>query len=184
MDGLLIGVAIAAIFNFKPRIKGFLTRYGNATLMLGIILFIVAYQVCESLIAYNALIFGLPLISLAYGVILIGAISPTSILYKMKSRITLAIATLSYAVYLTHKQLYEFVKTILQGVGNDFLQENSFLICLVTALVGGLVLHIVVEKPFLRLRDKVLNRVQADQEIKGSLLLNYIRLIKDKRARP
>ncbi len=102
------------------------------------------------------MIYGLPLISLAYGVILIGAVSPTCILYKIKSRITLVIATLSYAIYLTHKQTYQFVKTVIKGFDNEFLQQNVFWICLVIALIGGIILHLLIEKPFMRLRDCVL----------------------------
>jgi peptidoglycan/LPS O-acetylase OafA/YrhL len=184
MDGLIIGVSIAAIFTFKPKIKDYLTKYGNFVLIIGIGLFLFAYQICESLITYNAMIFGLPLISLAYGVILIGAISPTSILYKIKSRITLVIATLSYAIYLTHKQLYQFVRTFISGIDNDFLQQNIFWICFIVALIGGFILHIIVEKPFLRLRDKLLIRNENNQETKGKLTLNYIKTIGNKKARP
>ena len=156
MDGLIVGVTIAAIFSFKAKIKDYLTKYGNIVLLIGFGLFLFAYQMCESLITYKAMIFGLPLISLAYGVILIGAISPTSILYKIKSRISLVIATLSYAIYLTHKQLYQFVRTVITSIDNDFLQQNLFWICIVAAIVGGFILHIIIEKPFLRLRDKLL----------------------------
>nr|WP_319570389.1 acyltransferase [uncultured Draconibacterium sp.] len=184
MDGLIIGVTIAAIFTFKPRIMDYLTKYGNIVLLIGLGLFLFAYQICESLITYKAMIFGLPLISLAYGVILIGAISPTSIFYKIKSRITLVIATLSYAIYLTHKQLYQFVRTVITGIDNDFLQQNVFWICIVVAIVGGFILHIIIEKPFLRLRDNLLFGNEKIQETKGKLILNYIKTIGNKKAKP
>jgi peptidoglycan/LPS O-acetylase OafA/YrhL len=129
MDGLLIGISVAAIFNFKPKVKDYLTKYGNVLLVIGIVLFLLAYQICTSN-SYNTAIYGYPMVSLAYGVILVSAISPTCILYKLKSRLTLIIATLSYAIYLTHKQMYQFVRTTLEGIDNEFLQQNTFLICL------------------------------------------------------
>ena len=184
MDGLIVGVTIAAIFSFKAKIKDYLTKYGNIVLLIGFGLFLFAYQMCESLITYKAMIFGLPLISLAYGVILIGAISPTSILYKIKSRISLVIATLSYAIYLTHKQLYQFVRTVITSIDNDFLQQNLFWICIVAAIVGGFILHIIIEKPFLRLRDKLLfGNEKGHQETKGKLILNYLKTIGNKKVR-
>ena len=152
MDGLLIGVTIAAIFNYKPRTKEFLTKYGNIVLLTGIALFLVAYKICETIFSYKAMVYGLPLISIAYGVILIGVISPTCILYKLRSRVTLVIATLSYAIYLTHKQLYQFVKEI----NNESLQQNAFWVCITVALIGGFSFHIIIEKPFLKLRDKLI----------------------------
>jgi peptidoglycan/LPS O-acetylase OafA/YrhL len=183
MDGLIIGVTIASIFNFKPRLKEYLTKYGNIVLIIGIVLLLLAFQICNSNM-YNSTIYGIPSVSLAYGIILISAISPTCILYKLKSRLTLIIATLSYAIYLTHKQLYQFVKTILQGIDNEFLQQYTFWICIVIALIGGLILHIVIEKPFLRLRDKILIRTDTNLETKGRLILNYIKAIGNKKARP
>lgn len=185
MDGLIIGVLIASIFNFKPRWKDFLTKYGNIVLIFGIILFLVAYQVCEKFISFKAMVYGLPLISLAYGVILIGAISPSCILHKLKSRFTLIIATLSYAIYLTHKQIYHFVKTIINDIDNEFLQNNVFWFCLLAALIGGLILHVLIEKPFMKLRDRILNTSKNEtQKSRGRLILNYIKTLGDSKGRP
>jgi len=160
MDGLIIGIIIAAIFNFKPRVKDFLTKYGNIVLIIGIVLFLLAFQICNNVVTYNAMIFGLPLISLAYGFILIGAISPTCIFFRMKSKITFIIATLSYAIYLTHKQLNHFVRLWVESLGNESIQPWTFWICIVIAIIGGLVLHLVIEKPFLRLRYKILRKAR------------------------
>lgn len=177
MDGLIVGVLIASIFNFKPGWKAFLSKYGNSCLLLGLVLFLFAYQVCESILSFKAMVYGLPLISLAYGFIVIGAISPTSILYKLKSRFTFVIATLSYAIYLSHKQVYHFVKIWVTDIDNGFVQQNVFWICLILAVIGGLILHLFVEKPFLRLRDRILIGNEKKQEIRGKLIFNYIKNI-------
>jgi len=155
MDGLAIGVFIAAIFNFKPKIREFLSRNGNLFLLLGTVLFIIAFQFCKNIIGYKAMIFGLPLISLAYGLILIGAISPSSMLFKLKSRFTFILATLSYAIYLTHKQTYHFVKLWVSDLGLERIHQWTFWICILIALIGGLILHLTIEKPFLIVREKV-----------------------------
>jgi peptidoglycan/LPS O-acetylase OafA/YrhL len=158
MDGLITGVSIAVIFNFKPKIKEYFSTHGNFVLLLGIGLFLIAYKVCENLISFRTSIFGFPLISLAYGFFVIAAISPTCILYKIKSRFTLIIATLSYSIYLTHKQLFHLVKLWVNGLENESIQQWTFLICLLIAIIGGMVLHLVIEKPFLRLRYKIIKK--------------------------
>ncbi|WP_282016104.1 acyltransferase family protein [Marinifilum flexuosum] len=177
MDGLIVGVLIASIFNFKPGWQAFLSKYGNISLLLGLILFLLAYQVCESILSFKAMVYGLPLISLAYGFIVIGAISPTSILYKLKSRFTFVIATLSYAIYLSHKQVYHFVKIWVTDIDNGFIQQNVFWICLILAVIGGLILHLFIEKPFMKLRDQLLIGSEKKQEARGKLILNYIKNI-------
>lgn len=156
MDGLILGVGIASIFNFKPRIKDYLTKYGNIVLVIGLVVFMFAYQICDNLITYKAMIYGLPLISLAYGIIVIAAISPTCFLYKLKTKFTFIVATLSYAIYLTHKQLYHLVKLWIDRLGNESIQQWTFWICIIIAILGGLILHLAIEKPFLRLRNKIL----------------------------
>ncbi len=176
MDGLLVGLSIAAIFNFKPRLKDYLTRYGNIVFIIGFVLLLVAYKVCESS-TFHIIILGWPLCPIAYGVILIAALSPTCFLYKFKSRVTFIIATLSYAIYLTHKQLFQFYRIALKGTNTEFLHHNSFLICVVIALLGGLVLHLIIEKPFLYLRKRILIASEANQNKKGRLILNYIKRI-------
>ncbi len=158
MDGLIIGVCIAVVFNFRPKIKEYLIQHGNKVLLLGFGLFMIAYKVCESFISYNTAIYGFPLISLAYGLIVIAAISPTCILYKFKTKFTLIIATLSYAIYLTHKQLYHLTKIGIKNLSNENIEQWTFWICLLIAVIGGLILHLIIEKPFLRLRDKILTR--------------------------
>ncbi|PXY02333.1 acyltransferase [Marinifilum breve] len=177
MDGLIVGVLIASIYNFKPGWQTFLSKYGNISLLLGLILFLLAYQVCESILSFKAMVYGLPLISLAYGFIVIGAISPTSILYKLKSRFTFVIATLSYAIYLSHKQVYHLVKILLADIDNGFIQQNVFWICLILAVIGGLILHLFIEKPFMKLRNQILNVSNNKLEkTRGRLSLKHIKV--------
>jgi len=157
MDGLTIGVGIAAIFSFKPKLKDFLTKYGNIVLIVGLGLFIFAYIVCINFISYKTAIYGFPLFSIAYGLIVIAAISPSSVLYKFKSKTTFVIATLSYGIYLSHKQLFHLTKIGIEKTGIDNIEIWMFWICIGVALVGGFILHMIIEKPFLELRRKILD---------------------------
>jgi len=101
---------------------------------------------------------GYPLISLAYGVLVLAALSPSCVLYRYSSRFTTWIATLSYAIYLVHKQLIHLAHVAAHhyGFGDD--SYALFAICMLISLLGGWLLHLAVERPFLRLRDRWLSR--------------------------
>jgi len=104
LDGLLVGVSIAGIYQFLPTVWSKLSKFGNQTIILGLFILIGAYFLCEDQQTFNASIFGFTLVAIGYGFMVVGAISPTSFLYKWNSKGMTFIATLSYAIYLTHRQ--------------------------------------------------------------------------------
>jgi peptidoglycan/LPS O-acetylase OafA/YrhL len=160
LDGLLAGVTLAAIFHFYPKSWQGLTRHGNRILLLGLLLIAFAWWFMfeDRQYSFSGAIAGYPLISLAYGVLVLAALSPSCILYRYSSRFTTLIATLSYAIYLVHKQLIHLAHVAAHhyGFGDD--SYALFAVCIVMSLLGGWLLHLVIERPFLRLRDKWLSR--------------------------
>lgn len=158
LDGLLAGVTLAAFYHFQPKAWISITKHGNRLFLLGLLLLAAAWGVAhdENQYTFRGAIFGYPLISLAYGVIVLAALSPSCFLYRHSSRITGLIATLSYSIYLTHKQLNHLVHLFLEKQGFEKDGYPIFWICIVVSFLGGWLLHLVVEKPFLRLRDRIL----------------------------
>jgi peptidoglycan/LPS O-acetylase OafA/YrhL len=157
MDGLLIGVGIALINNYKPKLREFFKKYSNYILLIGVGLFLIAYKIFDNFISYKTAVFGFPIISIAYGLIVLAAINPTCILHKFKSRITLIIATLSYAIYLTHKLLFHLTKTIIKN-DLEILNKWTFWICFAISGIVGLIIHIAIEQPSFRFRNKILRK--------------------------
>ena len=166
LDGLLAGVALAAVYYFKPAAWQKLTRYGNILLVSALLLLAGAWCIAHDEHQYEmqGAIFGYPAISIAYGALVLAALSPTSLLYRYPSRLMRFIATLSYAIYLTHKQLIHLTLAALKTykIGED--TYTAFAICIAVALLGGWLLHIVIERPFLRLRDRLLARGKASKK--------------------
>ncbi|RFS14996.1 acyltransferase [Emticicia sp. C21] len=158
LDGLLVGVSIAAIFQFKPSIRQQLQQYGNYLLVAGIAVLVGAYFICEKQTSFSASIFGFPIISLGYGLIVIAAISPKVFLYRIPSKITFHIASLSYALYLTHKIIIHVSQEELSKLGIAKESVLMFILCTLTSVLGAWLLNRAVEKPFLKLRNKVLKR--------------------------
>jgi peptidoglycan/LPS O-acetylase OafA/YrhL len=161
LDGLLTGIAIAAVFRYRPSLKEKLTRHGNAMLLLGLALITGAYFLCnKEMFTWNTSVIGFPLISIAFGVMVVAALSPSCILYKLPARGTGLIATLSYSIYLSHKGVVHLTQLWL-GKWVDPKGMGMFVICTGMVVLAALVLRWVVEKPFLKLRDRVLKREKA-----------------------
>ena len=156
LDGLLTGVATAAFLQCKPVQGKQILRYGNILLLLGIVILTGAYIVCLEERSFEASIFGFPLVSMGYGVLVLGALSPSSVLYRYRSRVTTTIATLSYGIYLVHKFIIHITQEQLEKLGVDADSNLMLLVCVFTVLLGAWILNTSVEKPFLKLRDKVL----------------------------
>ena len=63
------------------------------------------------------------------------------------------LATISYSLYLVHKPVYHLVA---QLAGSDFRGYAAFAAYALAALAGGTVLHVLVERPCLVLRGRLL----------------------------
>jgi peptidoglycan/LPS O-acetylase OafA/YrhL len=155
LDGLLAGVSIAALYHFSPAFWRKISGFGNLIIALGLITLTAAYFLCYEEQSYYATVFGFPLVAIAYGLIVVGAISPSSYLYKWNSPGTAFIATLSYALYLTHKGVIHITQGLFAGK-MDLNGNAMLLICIITCLLAALLLNRVAEKPFMRWREKIL----------------------------
>ncbi|RYU93399.1 acyltransferase [Emticicia agri] len=86
------------------------------------------------------------------------AISPKVFLYRFSSKITSHIAALSYALYLTHKVVVHVSQEQLAKLSIAKESVWMFVLCMITSVLAALLLNKLVEKPFLKLRDRVLKR--------------------------
>jgi len=162
MDGLLIGVGIALVLRYQPKVKDLHAKHGNFILLIGTGVFAVAYIGCESLISRPTAIYGFPLISLAYGVMVMAAVSPSCVLYKVKSKLSVIIATLSYSVYLIHKQVFFLTKKVIGTMNMDKLEAWTFWIGMLVSFIIAMLLYLLVEKPFMKLRSQILRKMASE----------------------
>lgn len=153
LDGLLAGVSVAGIYQFWPALWSRISKRGNLWLLTGLAVLTGAYFLCEDQMTFAASVFGFPLIAVGYGLVVMGAVSPTSFLYKWQSPVTTRIAALSYAVYLTHKGVIHMTHRLLEEEKID--SNLLLLISIVTCLGVAWLLHVIVEKPFMRLRGRL-----------------------------
>jgi peptidoglycan/LPS O-acetylase OafA/YrhL len=158
LDGLLIGVSIAALFQFKPSLKERLQKHGNVILLMSLLVLTGAYFLCSNQESFSASIFGFPLTDFGYGLLVLAAICPTCILYKIKSAFITKIAVLSYATYLSHKIIIHITQTQFSKLNINIEGNFMFFICIATSLTAALLMNKIIEKPFLKLRDKILQK--------------------------
>jgi peptidoglycan/LPS O-acetylase OafA/YrhL len=88
-----------------------------------------------------------------------GALSPSCFLYKWKSNTTTLIATLSYGIYLTHKGIIHIVQEVFSKWGIEKDGSMMLVISLIFCVLVAWLLHLVIEKPFMKMRELFLKPV-------------------------
>lgn len=161
LDGLLTGIAISALFHFKPVLAARIAKYGNWFLPVGLVILAGAYILCMDAHSFYATILGFPLIALGYGLVVICAVSPGSVMHRYPSLITRKLAGLSYGIYLIHKGIIHLVQKYAGDMGIPVNSNLMLLICLLFVLLGALLLQYTIEKPFLNLRKRIFKQGHA-----------------------
>lgn len=151
LDGLLVGIALAAIHERRPS----WLPSGSRPLVLAVASWFVARWLFDDPQAQWATVIAFPAIAIVYGGLVAAALSPSSILAR-SSQVTEWLARLSYALYLSHKATIHVTQAALGNLGLDAEGGVMFLACCVTSLLAALGLYLAVERPFLRWRDRVL----------------------------
>ena len=157
LDGLLVGILIAGIFQFRPKLKERLKPLGNLMLIFGVAVLALAYIICMDERSLNLCLFGFPLVDIGCGFLVLGAVTPSGILYSFNSRFFSNIAMLSYSIYLIHKITIHVTQE--QFFKLDIAKESNLMmvICLFITILSANFLHHLIEKPVMKLRVQFLS---------------------------
>lgn len=161
LDGLLVGVSIAGLFHFFPAAWSRISTYGNLLFVLSLAVLTGAYFLCEDEQSFYASVFGFPLVAVGYGLLVMSAITPSSFLFKWKSRTTTFIAMLSYGIYLSHKGVIHLTQGFFAKYGMDINSNGMLIISIAACILAALLLHLLIEKPFMKWRTKLLTGKDA-----------------------
>jgi len=153
LDGMLAGVSIAALYKFRPAIWQKISCLGNLWILIGLGILAIAFNAWDDIMEYQASVYCFPLVDIGFGFIVAGAISEKSFLYRFNSKIINHIAAISYGMYLTHKGVIHVTHTILSA---DINQSLLFLISTIASILAATMLYLLVEKPFMQLRRKLI----------------------------
>ncbi len=158
LDGLLSGITIAALFQFRPKIRNWIFGHGTILFFSSVLILVIAYIVTLDESSYNASIYGFAMIGIGYALLLAIAVNPHSGINKIRSSITTTIAGFSFGLYLIHKMVIHVTQEQLARIGIEKNSNLAFIACILTCLLGAYILQKLIERPFLLLRNRVLSR--------------------------
>jgi peptidoglycan/LPS O-acetylase OafA/YrhL len=154
-DELVAGVALALLRNCHAGLWARLTAWGNWTLALGAALVAVAFKLfLVNHFGRAETIYGYPLLALGFGLLVLAALSPGSLLYRWRVPGAASLALWSYAIYLVHKQLCIVLAPALAPLGVKAEDPAGVLLLLLASVWAGWLLYLLVETPFMRLRER------------------------------
>jgi peptidoglycan/LPS O-acetylase OafA/YrhL len=155
LDGLLVGVTLATIKTFRPAWWLRAMSHGYLLLISGLALCACAMWLFADRLSFRASVVGFPLLSMGLGLLVSSSIAPSSPLSKIRG--FGLIAALAYSTYLTHKEIIHMVRLHLPQ-----LVESRGWLALVAyftfSFLAAFVLYMAIERPFLRLRERISSR--------------------------
>ena len=155
LDGLLAGVAAAAVETVRPRWRRFVTIRPNLLLAAGVAGVGVAIMFFHVMIAgFLPSVFGFPLLAVSMMMIVIAASDGRSFIGSIEIPGAAALATAAYSLYLTNKLAFHAVQVAARD-WPETMQGLTPAVGLVAALAAGAMCYWAVERPFLKLRDRL-----------------------------
>jgi len=155
LDGLLVGVTLAAIKTFRHTWWQRAMSHGYLLLAGGIALCAWAMWLFNDRLSFSGSVVGFPLIAGGLGLLVASSISPYSPLSKVRG--FGLIAALAYSTYLTHKEVIHFVRVHLP----QLVESGGWLalaVYFMLSFLAAFVLYMAIERPFLRLRERISSR--------------------------
>lgn len=155
LDGLVMGVALAALRLWRPAAWAWLERRSGLVAAVGLIVVAASIRLFDDRSALLPSIVGFPLLAFGLTLLVAAAASPGRGLSRFVPPGAAWLAAASYSLYLIHKPVIvwmdEHLPVAVQG-------EARFAVIAGATLAAGALLHHGVERPFLRLRGRVLAR--------------------------
>jgi peptidoglycan/LPS O-acetylase OafA/YrhL len=176
LDGLLTGVVLAVVRNFRPAWWQVLMQRGHTLLLTGALLVGCVVWMFRDYDLGNStgsamwgVILGLPLLAIGLGLITASSVSTNSFLARVKIPGAEMLASLAFSLYLTHKAIAHMVMERFPHITSP-QGPASWLLYAFACLSAAWLLHVIVERPFLRLRDhatKMKSRTALEAEIRS-----------------
>jgi len=156
LDGIIVGICIAASLQFTQNFTSTIHRKGKYVPFTGGIILILACFLCSDQQAFWPSVFGFTMVALGYGCLVFSAVTNPNNLLQKRFFVTSHLATLSYSMYLCHKGAIHFAQQVFSAAGVHKESNLMLVLCLITTIIFSLGMNLVIEKPFLKLRSRIL----------------------------
>ncbi len=155
-DELLPGVAIAILEAFHPALSDRVRRHGHLLLAAGVLASAAVLGAMDTGAAgpLATTAFGYSAVALAFGLLVLAALSPASLLHRVRVPGAASLALWSYAVYLAHKPVFMALAPQLARWQVDAAAWPVVGAVMAAGIGAGWALFRVVETPFMRLRSR------------------------------
>ena len=155
LDGLLAGVTLATIKVFRPQLWERLGTRANTALLFGLATLGLSLWLFHDRIGLLGNAIGWPVLSLGLALLVFSGAHRHSWIGRWRVPGAGWLAAISYSLYLVHKAVFHMVDTAFgaQLAGRGLA---AFAIFGLAALLAAAVLHYLVERPFLALRERLL----------------------------
>jgi peptidoglycan/LPS O-acetylase OafA/YrhL len=156
LDGLLVGVLIAALKLFRPTWWKAVMAKKSVILIAGLVIIGCAVKISWDRFSWAAVILGFPILAIGFGLLVTSMISDGSG-WSVRVPGAATGAAWTYSFYLTHKEVMHLDRLYL----GDWVQSNRWValgIYVFTSLIVAATLYHIVERPFLQMRDRLTTR--------------------------
>jgi peptidoglycan/LPS O-acetylase OafA/YrhL len=158
-DEFLPGVAVAMLKNFHTNAWARWMQRGQALLAWGCaavltMLFCVYnfYEFDGHGYGFWMTAFGYSMVAMAFAVLVVAALSPTSWLHRLRVPGAYQLALWSYSIYLSHKAIAFILQT--QSKAGGWSSVTTLIVITAACVVGGALLYRLIEQPFMALRHR------------------------------
>ncbi len=154
LDGLLAGVILASLRWYRPGLWQKALENPYKVLAVGGAILCLAIWLAKGRTDFNASVFGYPLLAASMALVVVACVSHKCLLGRVRVPGAEMIATVTFSLYLSHKMTWHVIRiyepTLVSTGG-----FQAFCIYAGAALLVGSLLFLLVERPFLRLRDQL-----------------------------
>jgi peptidoglycan/LPS O-acetylase OafA/YrhL len=155
LDSLTLGVGIAALKWFRPRIWQLLRLHGNLLLAGSGVFLAASVLALWNRYSWTCSVLGFTLISISFALLTVSALSDRSLVGRWRIPGVGAIALLSYSLYLTHSLALDFSAWLNTRFALSMISLPGVLISTAVIAWFAVLLYVLVERPFLGLRDRL-----------------------------
>jgi peptidoglycan/LPS O-acetylase OafA/YrhL len=153
LDGLLVGVMLAVLRVFRAQTWARGQARSNAVLLGGLAVSCLAFWLFRERTGLLANALGWPLLSFGFGLLVFAGADRHSLIGRWRVPGAGWLAGVSYSLYLSHKIAFHLVQVTF-GAALQGQRALTFATYALAVLLLGAVLHYLVERPFLRLRER------------------------------
>jgi peptidoglycan/LPS O-acetylase OafA/YrhL len=157
LDGISLGVGLAAMKCFRPVIWERLMDHGNSLLATSVVFLGAAVAVLWGRYSLLCSTVGFTLLSLSFTLLTASVLTGRGLLARCNVPGARTVSLLSYSIYLTHSLAIESSASLTARWGLSLQSAPGVGIAAVTMMLFAVLLYYIVERPGLALRDRLLS---------------------------